>query len=759
MEKEEAPVLLPRREDSPGAVANRYLTFEAGMLVLRPYLEMCGVRIIDVDAKYVREEGAEEITYTATQEIIKGMRSKVCENSKIDTVTYMLPLPPPPPPVKTEEELEVEAAAAAEAAAEAAPQAEVYSETFEEPHPNGERYIRHKASGKYMVVDPDTNSVLLMAAPKLAEAGLSAVWMKTPKAKSGEDPKPPEGWPAGQPFVPTSYLDYPHIWPAHAELNNSATKSFLCGSEPMEDTIDEETCHPVTIKQALCGVHDDLEEQCTWLEEWLDANVLIREEEERQKELEAERVAQAKAAAKEVREERKLKLIDDKDALAMERAEVEASEEEDAEARLEEIGEREAALQGEEEEIEREEEEIRAAEEELAAAEAAAAEEAEAAAAAAEEEDEEVPPPPAPPKSMMLAMKCASNGCYMALDSDGNLGMIDKLGFQGKTWVGPNAMEFEYVKYEVPKEPSYGFGGWRGLPNPLPTVQLVLSKWAGMEAKLSELRASLLPMHTESKVAFCHPAATAGLQIPVERYEAEAVEGGWPLGGGGPSILHPGAVVVPKAADEVAVVGPSDDHYASTKTVRVQVMEQMTEAMQEAKGVIEEEFRGSNCAAVVDDTGLPVDDIPPKTGSWEHLRALHHPTSKAVGIVRALLLILGESAEDLSTWEKIRKQMVFRDVRNSWLNIHERLENFKPSEVDEDAMKNAADTIKKFGGEEAARKEWLCVYLMYKWITLMILMHKIHKRTLKLQEGFERERAEPPVVEEEERPETAGTDA
>jgi len=317
--------------------------------------------------------------------------------------------------------------------------------------------------------------------------------------------------------------------------------------------------------------------------------------------------------------------------------------------------------------------------------------------------------------------------------------MVDKLGFQDKAWVGPQGMEFEYVEYKVPVEDSFGFGGWKGLPNPLATVQTMRAKWGAMEEQLRELNLSMLPLVTEAnRDCKVHPAALAGLQISNERFSAPP--GGWPHGGGGSGILHPGAVFA--EATGTGSDPPSADPFSEVREARQEKLVKMLESMKEVKEAIEEEFLGSNCAAL-QDTGLPRDGVPPKTGSLENLRALHHPSSKAVGFVRALLVVLGEPKGALGSWDKCRSHLVFRDQRNAWRNIHDRLESFDPAAQEHEVFQNAAQVLRQMGGEPAARKEWLSIYLAYKWVVLMMLMKKISDRIEGMQPGPPRPRVEP----------------
>jgi len=335
---------------------------------------------------------------------------------------------------------------------------------------------------------------------------------------------------------------------------------------------------------------------------------------------------------------------------------------------------------------------------------------------------------------MMLALKCLGNGCYLTVDKAGEPSLTDTLGFVGTTWLGPVAMELEYVEYSVPEEPSYGYGGWRGLRNPLEAVSNLLLKWEGMEQKLKEAQLTLVPIIAEPKEIKVHPAAVAGLQISVERWGKDP--NSWPRGGGGPSILHPGAV----QADAAEVM--NGDHLDTTRVARNEGLASTLEIMVEVKEALQEELLSTNCAALQDD-GRPEDGKPPQAGSLEHLRALHFPSTRATGFVRALLVLLGEPADSLKTWEACRGHLVFRDQRNPWRNVHDRLEAFDPATVPAATLLVAADLVRKAGGEPMARKEWLSVYLVYKWCVLMMLMSKVAQLQHRFEPGMPRPRVEP----------------
>jgi len=348
---------------------------------------------------------------------------------------------------------------------------------------------------------------------------------------------------------------------------------------------------------------------------------------------------------------------------------------------------------------------------------------------------------------MILAFKCVVTGenripGYLSIDDQGSLILMDKIGFQGGKWVGPNVTsEFEYIEYKVPTEPPFGFGQWRGLPNPLKSVDEILYEWKMMMAKLEDFQKASVATEcafAASSSTVSHPGYH-GVVISVERYADAPHPGGWPMDGGGAAILHPAAVN--KDATRNAV--QSEDPYEIHRSTRVQTMEGMLGCMSEVRHLIEAELRASNCAALLEDTGLPTDDNPPKTGSLEHLRALCHPTTKALGIVKAVLLLLGEPARTLASWDAIRQWLVLRDQRNPWLNLHERMEAFDPSSTDAAALREAAAVIRKYGGEEGARSEWLCVFLLFKWTILMFLMNKMALRIGKFKPNGPRPRIEP----------------
>jgi len=328
---------------------------------------------------------------------------------------------------------------------------------------------------------------------------------------------------------------------------------------------------------------------------------------------------------------------------------------------------------------------------------------------------------------------------------------VDKLGFSGKKWVGPlKTAAFEYVEYKTPVEPSFGFGGWRGLPNPLSTVSATLTAWGKMLGKLQELNMAMVPMIPDPKTAAVHPAAEAGLAITKERWAAEP--NSWPRGGGGAGILHPGAVPVEDEKAGQPTPNPSED----LRVKREDKLLSMIEGMKEIKDGLELEFSGTNCATIVEDTGLPTDGLPPKTGSFEHLRALHYPSTKAVGFVRALLVLLGEKKASVGSWEKCRTHLCFRDKRNPWRNIHDRLDSFDPATADPDVFVQAARILRENGGEPAARKEWLSIYLIYKWTVLMIMMNSVSRRVAAVKAGPKRPRVEPEDLPQDEPPAAEG---
>ena len=68
--------------------------------------------------------------------------------------------------------------------------------------------------------------------------------------------------------------------------------------------------------------------------------------------------------------------------------------------------------------------------------------------------------------------------------------------------------------------------------------------------------------------------------------------------------------------------------------------------------------------------------------------------------------------------------------------------------------------MRKVGGEVAARKEWLCVYLVYKWVLVVMLMAKVGKSIKAFAPKPPRPRVEPSDLvdenpEEEAAPEEA----
>ena len=200
--------------------------------------------------------------------------------------------------------------------------------------------------------------------------------------------------------------------------------------------------------------------------------------------------------------------------------------------------------------------------------------------------------------------------------------------------------------------------------------------------------------------------------------------------------MHPGSVT----ADATEL--PYPDPWEGTRVTRHETLTKIRENMDELKELIETELVGTNCATLGDD-GLPVEGAPPKTGSLEHLRALHHPSAKTVGFVRALLVLLGEDAGSLGSWTKCRTHLVFRDQRNPWRNIHERLSTFNVMQVEPIRIATAAELVRKYGAEVSARKEWLGVYLIYKWVILQLIIGKVGSRLSKFAEKPKRPRVEP----------------
>jgi len=490
--------------------------------------------------------------------------------------------------------------------------------------------------------------------------------------------------------------------------------------------------------------------------------------------------------------------------LELERIALEEMEDEEREAKTTELDARDEAFKATEETLETETEEMRQAdeieeEERQKAAEALAEAESNRLVDLAENG------PPLPRETdMFLALRCAQTGCYLSLDSTGSLAMFDQLGFQASlaaveeeankpaeepepapaaaeeeapapaaeeapaegeapaaaaaeeapaeapaeaaavepvgppplyNWVGAKAMEFEYVEYKVTTEPAYDFGMWRGLPNALATVDNTKTKWAETLSRMVGLNLDLIDMAPENRAAEAHPAAAAGLQISFERFGQEP--NSWPRGGGGAGILHPGAVSV--EATEL----PYADKFEECRVERERKIVSMMEILGEMKEIFEQELQGNNCAAVELVSGRPEDGAPPKTGSLEHIRALHHPSAKAVGFIRALLVLLGEPQDSLGSWAKCRPHLCFRDQRNPWRNIHQRLESFDPRTAQPKQIEEAAELIRKMGAEAAARKEYVGVYLVYKWIVLMLLMNKTSARLAKFAEKPKRPRMEP----------------
>ena len=55
----------------------------------------------------------------------------------------------------------------------------------------------------------------------------------------------------------------------------------------------------------------------------------------------------------------------------------------------------------------------------------------------------------------------------------------------------------------------------------------------------------------------------------------------------------------------------------------------------------------------------------------------------------------------------------------------------------------AAELVRKYGAEVSARKEWLGVYLIYKWVILQLIIGKVGSRLSKFAEKPKRPRVEP----------------
>merc|ERR1712224_330635 len=191
--------------------------------------------------------------------------------------------------------------------------------------------------------------------------------------------------------------------------------------------------------------------------------------------------------------------------------------------------------------------------------------------------------------------------------------------------------------------------------------------------------------------------------------------------------------------------------FSTCKQSQVQLIEEQVVKCAGMKTILEEELRAINCAQLQAD-GRPRDGVLPKSGSLENFRSLHHPRQEAISILRAVLVLLGEDEATLDGWEPVRSHLVFRDERNPWRNLHDRLERFVIDPTQHlGRLDRAIAILRETGGEEVARKVSAMSIHLFRWVTLQGTICNLRVRQQKLRQSCDRThlRPFPPPPEEE----------
>ena len=662
--------VLKRREERPEALTSRYYRHYAHVNgIISTYLA-AGVRVIrystalDPNGELTNEEMLKKVTDDILAEI-----------NAVDELQVMLPAPAPAdprakPPAAEEEEPEEEEAA---------------EEPAEPPAPvefipaDGER--RMTQSGKFIVCDMGSTTVQLRDEAELhPDQPLSSVWMKTPRSVVGTlSASAPADWPENKPAWWPNYF-WGVLWPECIELQSSETHKWVQAGTPSETVYDEkasdETANvgALSISTAAITMGDELSGASTWVETELDACLIERKEAERQKKI-ADMEEQIRLAAElaqtllditsteaELESAKAAQVAAQEAAEALELAkeaedyeEPPAAEEVDG-AEPEEPVDHEAVISELEEKIETliarrdvlsppapPEEGDEGYEEWL---EAEAEKEAEAE-PEPEEEDEEEEKQPDPIK-MVQVLQNAATGLYLSLDHEGTLTCTSAPGYLDGKFVGLEAHAFAYRKYVAPQEETVQFGDWRGLPNPIGTVTDSVEKWVEFveECKaLSEEAAKLYPIVPNYKAT--HPSAVSGPGTSVESFSAPApgasaeaeeeepvddpdaaVVTEWPQQYNSSRVFHPASV----STTEMQL-----DPFDTIRQQQAALLEEQVEKCSVMKEVLQEELKAINCAQLDEEVwggtevkegwkdNRPKDGIPPKRGSLESVRSLHHP--------------------------------------------------------------------------------------------------------------------------------------
>jgi len=752
-----------RREERPQCLSSRYYRYYSHLQGITKTYKAAGSRII-------RCSTADDPMGEVTREdmLSKVVADVLAEINSVDELQCVLPAPAPadprakPPAEEDAEEIvQDDDAAAAEAV-----------EPAEFIPADGER--RMTQSGKFIMCNQDT---VQLQDEDLTQP-LTSVWMKTPRAAIGNlTASAPDDWPENKPCWWPNYF-WGVLWPDCIELQNSENKKLLSASVPTESLYDEGTVGVLSVSNASIVVSDEISGQGTWIETELDACLIERKEAERQKQMaeEAEsiRLAAELAATIESITETEAELekakTDQAEAAAAEEAAEEAAAEKEAAGYEEEAAEEaaeETAAEEEEaaeevepvdyekliEELETKLEELVGRRDELSPP--APPEEGEEGYEEPEEEEEPEPEPdpeeeeeeePQPIK-MVPVLQNAATGLYLAVDHEGTISCTSAPGYLQGKFVGLEAHSFAYRNYAVPDEEHVQFGAWRGLPNPLGTVSDSVGKWEcfieeckNLEAEVIKLYPAVANRTSRTK----HPGAIAGPGTTFESFsaelpEVEAVEGEepadaeeaevWPVQYTGARVFHPASV-----SAELMQVDP----FITVNQKQVELLEEQVEKCTAMKEMLQEELKAINCDQLNPDN-RPKDGVPPKGGSLENLRSLHHPRQVPVAVLKAVLVVLGEDELALADWGSIRSHLIFRDVRNPWRNLHERLNNFSASiELHLGVLNRAVIILREAGGEKEARKENVMTMHLFRWVLLQAQICNLRVRQTDLQQSCNR---------------------
>eukprot|EP00656_Telonema_subtile_P029240 TRINITY_DN32400_c0_g1_i2.p1 TRINITY_DN32400_c0_g1~~TRINITY_DN32400_c0_g1_i2.p1 ORF type:complete len:146 (-),score=45.15 TRINITY_DN32400_c0_g1_i2:182-619(-) len=106
---------------------------------------------------------------------------------------------------------------------------------------------------------------------------------------------------------------------------------------------------------------------------------------------------------------------------------------------------------------------------------------------------------------------------------------------------------------------------------------------------------------------------------------------------------------------------------------------------------------------------------------------------------RQVLVLLGEPQSALGSWDQIRGHLVFRDQRNPWRNLHERLAGFAVNPTEHLLRLRASlQLLREAGGERAAMVSSAPVLQLYRWVVLQASVCNLRLRQAKLKQSCNR---------------------